>query len=112
MTDGESVPLRVLVVEDSDADFALLLRELERGSYAPSHRRVDTPEALHEALEHHPWDIVLVPVGRVGLEPTSSRLRAGCFAVLKRTTRYFNETGWRGGTRTRIRLINSQLAYL
>ena len=37
------VPLRVLVVEDSEDDALLLLRELRRGGYEPVHRRVDTP---------------------------------------------------------------------
>ena len=53
-----AIPLRVLVVEDSDDDCVLLLRELKRGGYAPSCRRVDTPEALVEALDGQEWDIV------------------------------------------------------
>lgn len=58
MTSGQGVALRVLVVEDSEDDYALLLRELERGGYALSHQRVDTPEALRDALAHSEWDIV------------------------------------------------------
>ena len=38
------VRLRVLIVEDSEDDALLLLRELERGGYEPIHERVDTPE--------------------------------------------------------------------
>ena len=54
------VPLRVLVVEDSEDDALLLLRELRRGGYEPVHRRVDTPEAMEEALaDATPWDVVL-----------------------------------------------------
>jgi PAS domain S-box-containing protein len=54
------VPLRVLVVEDSEADTLLLLRELKRGGYEPVHRRVDTPEEMEEALaEATPWDVVV-----------------------------------------------------
>ncbi|MBI4320064.1 MAG: response regulator [Chloroflexi bacterium] len=52
-------PLRVLIVEDSKADAELLLIELERGGYAPTSRRVDTAEAMSEALDHSTWDIVL-----------------------------------------------------
>ena len=51
-------PLQVLVVEDSDDDCLLLLRELRRGGYAPSHRRVDTPEAFADALDNQTWDII------------------------------------------------------
>ncbi|MDP8950794.1 MAG: PAS domain S-box protein [Actinomycetota bacterium] len=54
------VPLRVLIVEDSSDDALLLLRELERGGYEPLHERVDTPEAMRQALaEGGPWDVVL-----------------------------------------------------
>ncbi|MBI5462049.1 MAG: EAL domain-containing protein [Gammaproteobacteria bacterium] len=54
-----NIPLRVLLVEDSEDDASLLLRELKRGGYAPTHRRVDTPEALIEALDNQTWDIIL-----------------------------------------------------
>ena len=53
-----SRPLRVLIVEDSEDDTALLLRELRRGSYEPKYERVDTPEALKAALDEQTWDIV------------------------------------------------------
>ena len=51
-------PLRVLVVEDSEDDCALLVRELKRGGYAPSYRRVDTPDAMIEALDSQEWDVI------------------------------------------------------
>jgi len=38
-----SVALRVLIVEDSEDDTALLLRELQRGGYDVSYERVDSP---------------------------------------------------------------------
>ena len=54
------VPLRVLIVEDSEEDTLLLLRELRRGGYETAHERVDTPEAMQEALaERGPWDLVI-----------------------------------------------------
>ena len=54
------VPLRVLVVEDSEDDVLLLLRELERGGYEPASERVDTPEAMRRALsEGGRWDVIL-----------------------------------------------------
>ena len=54
------VPLRVLIVEDSEDDALLLLHELERGGYEPEHERVETPEAMGRALaEGGPWDVVL-----------------------------------------------------
>jgi PAS domain S-box-containing protein len=54
-----ATPLRVLVIEDSENDMLLIVRELKRGGYAPSHERVETPEGLKAALDQHEYDIVL-----------------------------------------------------
>ena len=43
-------PLRVLLVEDSENDALLLLRELRRAGYEVDHVRVHTAEAMREAL--------------------------------------------------------------
>src|SRR5262245_55700370 len=52
-------PLRVLVVEDSIEDSALLVEEIRRGGYEPLAKRVETREALLAALSDSPWDVVL-----------------------------------------------------
>jgi PAS domain S-box-containing protein len=52
-------PLRVLVVDDSEDDALLLLRELQRNHYEPLWQRVDTAEALTAALAPDSWDLVL-----------------------------------------------------
>jgi signal transduction histidine kinase len=49
----------VLIVEDSEPDAGLILRELRRGGFAPTHERVQTVEALRAALARQPWDVVL-----------------------------------------------------
>ena len=54
-----SVPLRVLIVEDSFDDTILLVRELRRGGYDPLHQRVDTSLAMQAALDERAWDIVI-----------------------------------------------------
>src|SRR5262245_2339152 len=51
--------LRVLLVEDSQDDAELLLRELRRGGYTPRWLRVQTREELRAALERESWDLVL-----------------------------------------------------
>ena len=52
-------PLRVLLVEDSEDDALLVLRELRAAGYDLTHERVDTAAALEAALERHPWDLVI-----------------------------------------------------
>jgi hypothetical protein len=51
-------PLRVLIVEDSEEDAFLLLREL-RCDYDLFSKRVDTPASMRVALVRQVWDIVL-----------------------------------------------------
>ncbi len=50
--------LRVLLVEDSAEDAALLLRRLKRAGYTPTAERVETAASMKEALSRGPWDIV------------------------------------------------------
>src|SRR5205823_934687 len=52
-------PLRVLMVEDSEDDARLMLRELRGAGYDLTHERVDTGAALEAALDRHPWDLVI-----------------------------------------------------
>lgn len=52
-------PLHVLIVEDSEDDTLLLLRELRRGGYDPIYERVETAEAMQTALTEKSWEIVL-----------------------------------------------------
>src|SRR5438477_5586386 len=51
--------LRLLVVEDSENDAELLLRELTRGGYEVIHERVETSDAMRAALARGPWDLVI-----------------------------------------------------
>ncbi len=53
------IPLRVLIVEDSEDDKELALRELRHGGYDPVHERVDTAEAMGMALDQQAWDIII-----------------------------------------------------
>ncbi len=56
-------PINVLMVEDSPVDAELVLRQLEKGGFEPTHERVDTAPALASSLERHckekPFDIVM-----------------------------------------------------
>jgi len=53
------VPIRLLLVEDSEDDAQLLLRELKRGGYEPAHERVATEASLAAALDRQNWDLVI-----------------------------------------------------
>ncbi len=51
--------LRILILEDSENDALLILRELQRCGYKPVFERVDTAAAMKTALHTQDWDIVL-----------------------------------------------------
>jgi two-component system cell cycle sensor histidine kinase/response regulator CckA len=51
--------IRVLMVEDSEDDAALLLRELNRAGYDPTHERVWSAGAIESALSRQSWDLVI-----------------------------------------------------
>src|SRR6266850_1965707 len=53
------IPLRVLIVEDSDDDVRLIARELKRGGYEVTHEQVDTALAMQAALDRQVWDVVI-----------------------------------------------------
>jgi len=54
-----SKPLRVLLVEDSERDAALLLLYLRQGGYEPTLRRVQTAFTMKMQLDSAEWDVVI-----------------------------------------------------
>ena len=52
------VPLRLLIVEDSEDDSLLLVQELKHNGYDPTYTRVETQESMSLALQTHEWDLV------------------------------------------------------
>ena len=51
--------LRVLILEDSEDDTILTVRELRRGGYTLDYIRIDTASVMQAALEQQTWDIVI-----------------------------------------------------
>jgi PAS domain S-box-containing protein len=51
--------LRILIVEDSEDDAQLILRQLRSVGYDPRWERVDTPESMSNALHREQWDVIL-----------------------------------------------------
>ncbi len=54
----EAAPLRLLVAEDSEDDYRILLRELDKGGLAVAATRIATAAALQSALDQ-PWDLMV-----------------------------------------------------
>ncbi|KIE41382.1 SpoIIE family protein phosphatase [Geobacter anodireducens] len=53
------IPLRVLIIEDSEDDMLLVLRELRKGGYEPDHVRVETAAEMVAAMAARDWDLAL-----------------------------------------------------
>jgi PAS domain S-box-containing protein len=52
-------PLRVLIVEDSESDAKLILRELRRTDRDVEYERVEDADAMRSALARSSWDVIL-----------------------------------------------------
>ncbi|HXQ23924.1 MAG TPA: PAS domain S-box protein, partial [Candidatus Acidoferrales bacterium] len=53
-----ATPIQLLLIEDSEDEAQLIVRELERGGYEPRWERVDTAAALQVAIQRQPWDLI------------------------------------------------------
>jgi two-component system, cell cycle sensor histidine kinase and response regulator CckA len=51
--------LSVLIIEDSEDDALLILRELKRNGYDPVFARVETSEAMKDSLAKQAWDAII-----------------------------------------------------
>jgi PAS domain S-box-containing protein len=51
--------LQILIIEDSEDDTEILLRELARNNYEIEFERVESAEAMRSALENKQWDLIL-----------------------------------------------------
>jgi len=76
-----SQPLHVLIVEDSASDAALMLRHLTKAGFEVTHERVESAQALGEALERCTWDVLLCDFTLPGFGAP------GALSILKATGR-------------------------
>lgn len=51
--------LNILIIEDNESDALLNIRQLQKAGYSIRHLRVETEEAMREALKTGNWDLVL-----------------------------------------------------
>lgn len=56
-------PLQILLIEDSEDDVLLILRQLRQDGLSVEHRRVDCEIDMRLALEETDWDVVLCDYG-------------------------------------------------
>jgi diguanylate cyclase (GGDEF)-like protein/PAS domain S-box-containing protein len=66
------IPLRLLLVEDSEADAELLEQQLLAGGYDPTIERVETAEAMQASLTGGNWDIVIADYSLPHFSATSA----------------------------------------
>ena len=52
-------PIKVLIIEDNEDDALLILRSLRQGDLDVNSQRVETADALVEALNNHTWDVII-----------------------------------------------------
>lgn len=52
-------PIRMLILEDSEDDLLLLLREVRRGGIDPAYERADSAAGLRRALDAGEWDVIV-----------------------------------------------------
>src|SRR5258705_13713258 len=67
-----SNPLRLLLVEDSEADAELLALELRRAGFVLQFERVDSAAALAAALDRASWDLIISDNSMPGFSGTEA----------------------------------------
>ena len=53
------IPLRILIIEDSEDDALLVARVFKKSGYNPIYERVETADAMLDAIEGQTWDIII-----------------------------------------------------
>jgi len=56
---GLDKSIRILLIEDSEDDALILMREISKGGYDPVYHRVESADELLSSLENEAWDIVI-----------------------------------------------------
>jgi signal transduction histidine kinase len=74
-----STPLRVLIVEDSESDAALIVRHLDMADYDVRWERVENAGQMRAALEQPDWDIVVADYKMPGFDAPAA------LAILQQT---------------------------
>ena len=63
-----SIPLRLLIVDDSEDDALLLVRELKKADYEVVYERVDNSDDMRHAIAGSTWDIIITDHNMPGFD--------------------------------------------
>ena len=76
--DQSHIPIKVLIVEDSEDKATLEVLELYRGGFYPFFELVNNPKAIETALRNYKWDLVISGdyLKQIGAFETLSLLRS------------------------------------
>jgi len=69
---GEAKPVRVLLIEDSERDAALMQLYLKRGGYEPTIVRVDSAADMKQQLYSARWDVIVSDFNLPGFDGYAS----------------------------------------
>jgi len=72
MAESRSQMIRVLIVEDSEDDAMLLLRQLRHGGYKPFSKRIDSAIEMEAALNEEHWDLIITDHNMPGFNSTEA----------------------------------------
>jgi len=67
-----SIPLRLLIVDDSEDDALLLVRELKKGGYEIVYERVENGEDMRHAIAGSSWDIIITDHNMPGFDSSQA----------------------------------------
>ena len=73
--------LRVLIIEDSEDDTLLTVRELKKGGLRPQYKRVDSLESLKKALSDQVWDLIIADYALPGFSGLDALKTAKAYGI-------------------------------
>ena len=64
--------LRILQIEDSESDAELIARRIAGGGYEVRARRVESGEAMRDAMREGPWDVIVSDYSLPGFDASAA----------------------------------------
>jgi len=67
-----TIPLQLLIVDDSENDSLLLVRQLKKGGYEVTYERVDNSDDMRHAIAGGSWDIIITDHNMPGFDSSQA----------------------------------------